>query len=382
MKVILVTYIFLFTISFLFSKENMKYYFFIISLTFSIIALFFVPDESMDLYRHYEYLDVLRDYGWKLAITVSPFGSSIVANLYFYLISFLGVNGLLPAITAFITYYLTLNRIYEVALKYNCSKANILLSTFYFISMLGYLSLISGIRSLLAFALFSYFLYIDLVENKKKILCWSIYIALSLFHSSVWVLLIFRVMLRFYNKFTRIAYIAFLTTWSLNIANIINFIDNFSNIKILQELQQKVSLYTVGGYFTDYSIRDSLIILIVICITFLFFLYTNRNQNKEMKSYFDYIILIIAFCIGSINYYRVFVSFVAVLYFLSPTYILLINHNPVFGFIRKQRCKHNKQYNSHNISLNYIFTLIIIEVSIYKLLILFKKEYLYMIFKL
>ena len=125
MIVIFLSYIFLFVISFLFTRKKINIYFFIVSLTFGIIAFFFVPDVSFDLYRHYAIIDIFRQYGWNMGVSNSEFPSLIIANGFLYLISFLPTKGFLPAITAFVTYYLLLNIIYKVAIRYDLAKKDI-----------------------------------------------------------------------------------------------------------------------------------------------------------------------------------------------------------------------------------------------------------------
>jgi hypothetical protein len=384
MIVIFLSYIFLFVISFLFTRKKINIYFFIVSLTFGIIAFFFVPDVSFDLYRHYAIIDIFRQYGWNMGVSNSEFPSLIIANGFLYLISFLPTKGFLPAITAFVTYYLLLNIIYKVAIRYDLAKKDILLAAFFFVSTLNYLGLISGIRNSLAFAIFTYFLYMDLVENRNKILCWIMYILLCFLHLSVLILLLFRIIVQFNNKFIRIIVMFFSLTWSLFLVNIVDIISRFSNLKIFYEFQQKIQIYGIDHQYNtySYSVAVPIIILIGVLITYIFFLHINKNKYIEMKVYFNYITLIITFCIGCINYYRLIVTFVSMLCFLSVTFIALLNRSNILKGKVKKIDNFNTMYKIKIRWTNCIFTLIIIGISMYSMFIYFKYQYSAVIFKI
>lgn len=380
MEIIIAAYIFLFLISFLFPRKRMKLYFFIISLTFAIIAFFFVPDVSFDLYRHYGVIDTFRKYGWNFGVITGEFPSLIIANGFFYLISFLPSNSFLPAITAFISYYALLNIIYKAAIKYNLNRKSMLLGAFFTVTTFNYLALMSGIRNWLAFSLFAYFLYIDLVENRRKVVCAIMYIALCFLHSSVWILVAFRIAAKFFNKLTSIIVIACLVGWSYYTNLIFYILNKFSNVKFINVLQDKISFYLVLPT-ENTTVKYQMISFIGIVIVFIYFIYFKGNNIKDMNTYFKFIILVIAFSFGSIKFYRVFISFVQLLCFLSPPCIMLMVSNLAAKFGKKEHSIY--RYKLRGIILrNYILTLFIIVISIYNMIYLFKFQYFAIIFKL
>lgn len=382
MEIILAAYIFLFLISFLFSRKKMKLYFFIISLTFAIIAFFFVPDVSFDLYRHYTVIDTFRKYGWNFGVITGEFPSLIIANGFFYLISFLPSNSFLPAITAFISYYALLNIINKAAIKYNLNRKSMLLGAFFTVTTFNYLALMSGIRNWLAFSLFAYFLYIDLVENRKKVVCAIMYVALCFLHSSVWILVAFRIAAQFFNKLTSIVVIACLVGWSYYTNLIFYILNKFSNVKFINALQDKISFYLVFPS-ENTTVKYQMISFIGIVLVFIYFIYLKGNSIKDMNRYFEFIILVIAFSFGSIKFYRVFISFVQLLCFLSPPCIMLMVNNFAIKSGKKKRSIYNARYKLQRIIWrNYILTLFIIVLSIYNMIYLFKFQYFVIIFKL
>mgnify|MGYP000846725944 FL=1 len=101
-----------------------------------------------------------------------------------------------------------------------------------------------------------------------------------------------------------------------------------------------------------------------------------------MKVYFNYITLIITFCIGCINYYRLIVTFVSMLCFLSVTFIALLNRSNILKDKVKKIDNFNTMYKIKIRWTNCIFTLIIIGISMYSMFIYFKYQYSAVIFKI
>lgn len=104
--------------------------------------------------------------------------------MYFYLISKLGNNNFLPAITIFLTYGSMLWVIWRFANFYKISKLYLFIGTFFLLSTYWYYDTCSGIRNGLAFAVAIFCLYFDLVE-KKKIFCIGYLVALGIHSAAV-----------------------------------------------------------------------------------------------------------------------------------------------------------------------------------------------------
>jgi hypothetical protein len=66
---------------------------------------------------------------------------------------------------------------------------------------MNYFYVVDVIRLYMAFAIMAYFLYIDIIEKKHRILCFSVYFILCYFHYAMLVFLLLRIVLIFTRKF-------------------------------------------------------------------------------------------------------------------------------------------------------------------------------------
>lgn len=323
MIILITELIFIFLFPFV-SKKNLKIYFFIVALIMSIISFHFDPPTDFDLYRHYENLENFRTYGWDFANSTRIFNSLPVYAIYFYLISLLPLNGFLPGITVFITYYLLFCLIYKIS-KYCCNVSKIyIMMTFIFVMFAtNYVYVVSSIRNLLALSIFSYFLFIDLVEQKNKVICFMVYIMLCLFHSSISVLLAFRILIYLYKKVTKVALKLIFLFWSFFLPIILDNINLFTG-QYFNILSQKIETYSAGDRYNLNVLLYNLVLVLIVAITIYIYIKKNKYKNNYSLQYVNYISLIIIFTLGSIKQYDLFIRMAAFIVFSSPYYILMV----------------------------------------------------------
>lgn len=190
---------------FLFPKKHIGWLFVALVIALSIMAYHAVPAETDDLRGYFNYLDRLREGGWPvfremMKNDVNDFGSLPTCGYYFFLISRLPNNGFLPGVTIFLAYgsmFLVLNK---AAKRFEISHWYLFVACFFLLATYYFYDICSGIRNGLGFTLFISIVYLELVENKNKWLCWAAYIILTGLHASMFLLLIIRLMLLFTNK--------------------------------------------------------------------------------------------------------------------------------------------------------------------------------------
>lgn len=90
-------------------RKHIKWLFLALVLALSVMAFFVKPLPTDDLMRYYDSLELLRkkSFAGYLNLQRSGYGNYDavpVCGMYFYLISKLGNNNFLPAITIFLTY--------------------------------------------------------------------------------------------------------------------------------------------------------------------------------------------------------------------------------------------------------------------------------------
>lgn len=314
-------------ISFFFFFCPQKYimqYFIIASLLLAALAFYYSPSQYEDLYYHYIMLDEFKTGGWSFILNTHWFERQPVFAIYVYFISLFPANGFLPAISIFLTYLFPFILIYKIAIKYNVKKIYIVFSFLFILCTMSYLGVMSGIRNMLAFSVFSYVLYVDLVEKKNKIVCFAIYIALCLLHTSVVTLVIFRLLLTIAKrKFFFIIIAIFSLLWPLFNIFIFKVLGLLKELEFFMVLDEQVKGYIGGGtqyVFSTASIRLISLVIILFCV--ILSMYMSRNIRNYPDKYFRYILLIIFFTAGGIFQYDIFVRMVCFLIFSSPFVLL------------------------------------------------------------
>ncbi len=302
-------------------QEFKKLYTFILFGLF-IISFTFIPSEDMDLYRHYLTLENFRNNGWEAVLNYYYFDSLPIYAIYFYIISQLKINAFLPGITAILVYgfcFLTINK---VSNKYNIAQKGESRALLCLLFTLNLLNVMSGIRNALAFSIFSYFIYIDLVERKKRILCWVIYFLLIFLHSSILMLIAFRILLLFYTKRTKIIFFICILFWNKFYVIIIYILSFFPSNPLNSLFLEQIEFYSNQDYIEFYQLIMNLGLLV--CISLAFYFFRKYIFLINFNIYNNYISLILFFTWGSISSYNLFIRLMIFLILNLPVYVLFI----------------------------------------------------------
>lgn len=311
--------------SFFCPKKIIIYYFIIAAFALSVLAFFYSPTQYADLFHHYLMLDEFKFYGWNYVVDTHYFQRQPIFAVYAYLISFFPFKGFLPAITVFLAYLFPFILINKISIKYNIKKEIIVLSFLFILFTMSYLGVMGGIRNMLAFSLFGYTLYSDLVEKKNKIICFTIYIALCLFHSSIVILVVFRLLVALTKK--RLSFFFLLVVsllWPLLSLYIIKILGLLKGVVFFSFLQEQVEGYINGGtqfVYSTASIRLLSLISIFSCLIFCIFM--QKYIKDYPDKYLRFFLITILFTIGGVFQYDLFVRMVCFLIFSSPFVILI-----------------------------------------------------------
>lgn len=331
MVVLFFTYIIFILTSKVF-KQDLKIYFIFTTLVLATLAFFYVPNHEADLTLAYEHLNAIREYGWKYILETQKwttyFNGLPTLQIYFYLISLLQLNNFLPCITVIIIYGLTLHRVYTISKVNNLSNNDAFKIGIFILLFFDFHGLVSGIRNLLAFSIFSYFLYIDLIENKNKILCWFMYLISFGIHSSCSILIIIRLLL--YIKLETVKVI--LIVLMIQLGNIIELLsevlNKYSGNFIISIIYMKFKSYTEGGnednmripYYYQLIINNRVILCISMIILILILWYKNNSirKNSLILVYFYICIFLLGIYLTPKVSYHVFVRYSNMLILLAP----------------------------------------------------------------
>ncbi len=322
-------------LGFLIPKKYMRIYMILASVGLSSLYFFFVPPVGYDLYRHYEVLHILRNNHLFSALSgalnqthealESYQQGSPVYLVYAYFISKLRIDQLLPVISSIIVYTSVSDIILMAAddIGEDIADWKVAFCFFFLLVMADYRTA-SGIRNMMAYALFAHVLYKDLVRNANKLYCFAAYIAIANIHNSVMILLTIRVLIELGRIVPKpVMAILALSAYSL-IDSILVFLTRFSNVPMIQPLILKINLYGFGGG-SNLVVSKSALRLIHIMIFLLLCLYCQRNiqHAKRFQKYGDVIILCGVFAIGSIRQVDIFLRSVIFIYFTLLPFLLL-----------------------------------------------------------
>ena len=322
-------------------KKYLKRYMLFSAVCISSLYFFFIPPVYYDLSSHYELLHILRQLDLKTVLSGTKnitnrmlseyIDSSKLYLIYAFLISKLENNAFLPVITGSIIYASVSSIISmsaeDVGKEIEGWKVSF---CFFFFLMLTDYRTVSGIRNMLAFSLFAYVLYHDLVRNAGKIWCFLAYFLLANLHTSIYLL----IAIRLFTSLSKIVpkwiimVVVFISQSFVDV--VMRFLTRMANVPLAHSLLGKMNIY-MGGGGTDFVLIRGVAHFILIAILTAVFLYVKKNQyvHKKFSHYGDFYLLLILFALGAIRQYDIFIRSYMVIVFLTFPFLLSFLKNTV-----------------------------------------------------
>lgn len=280
--------------------RNRKHFYVFYSIIFALIGFSFQPHLGDDLIREYENLEDIRRLGWEYFSTETikysdisnKFEGLYTSQLYYYLFSKLPVFNFLPAITLFIEYLLQFDLAEKCIKKADLGRNSAwLLFTFVLCTRETYM-MMSGIRNQLAFTIFCYFLYVELVEERHKVLCWVMYAFSCFMHQSAIVLLVCRIFLIVRNRKIKTIIAGLCLCWSYFLSGINWVLSKIPNSSFITSILYKINIYTVnnGGNANNIILRPiyaryMIAYLPILLLVIIIFIYQWKRNNALDKQY-------------------------------------------------------------------------------------------------
>lgn len=327
---------------FLIPQKYVGWLFFTTTLALAIMAFNCVPKETDDLSNYFWQLDTLRKGGWDTFQTMlkddnNHWGALPVCGYYFYLVSLLGNNGFLPAITIFVAYGAMFYVFYKASVRFAINKWYLFLCCVFALVTYWFYDLCSGIRNGLAFTLFTACVYQDVVEKKYRYLCYIGYALCIGLHSSTIVFAVMRLALVITKKHGS-KLISWLMVFSISIGgNILLWLGEHTDIAYLQLLSEKADK-NVGRFIGTGETTQVYVNLIVFFVTAIWSIYLSKyikdfNKGDEFKDFNKFYVILMFFVAGCVTSGLLFVRMVR---WVIPAICSL------FFMIGMQAC-HNKQ---------------------------------------
>ena len=279
----------------------------VIALAIGYVGFTFIPGPRNDLWNHFSVVKAYENLTWAQVLEREHYKAYPVAKAYFYGIAKIFHNEhFLPAITVFLAAILFSVTLRKCAKRFELPKRYEVTAYVYFLCAFNFFYLASNIRNHLAVAIFVFFLYMDMVEKKHRILCFAAYIATIYIHSSMVVFIILRLVLLIKNR-RLLFFTLFLTMfYTLFQDKIFEVLHNFIKLDILDTIEDKANEYASK----DYSVwivllRGSLTIAGQLLVIHSCWGYMHNN-NKSMIQYLHYTAAFTVFNAVSITNYWLF----------------------------------------------------------------------------
>lgn len=324
-------------------KTNFVFSISCIIFMFSFGSMFYNPSYSDDLYRIYSWISTIREYGLKEFFNIQPSYRVLwVASSYYKFISLLPWNQALPFLTIFLELTACMCVYRKFSLKYEIKNYYLYSGLLLFFSCWNFFSAASGIRNMLAFALFFLLLYLDLVEGKDTKKCYIGYIILCFLHVSVVILVGFRTLLFCRRqKETQLLIVSCLLLYSKALSLILQLFTKLGGIRIfalvVAQLNTLVTTSTQEVIFLKRNYIKIPLMISTLLVVLLFLKYfAKENIKLELFGFFSLYIALMG--IGSIYSYNLFSRL---------QYMALYMEIPIYCYMRqyiKVRVKNNLAY--------------------------------------
>lgn len=134
-----------------------------------IMAFFYKPYITADLYRTYGTIEFFSTMDFELFWNNFALDSGIpVARLLYWCVGKIGINALLPTFATFVCYSITFYIINKTREMYDISNKSVACVLFFIMSTSIYISVIGGIRMMLALCLIGFCFFRQTVEKKFR----------------------------------------------------------------------------------------------------------------------------------------------------------------------------------------------------------------------
>ena len=275
----------------------------------ALIAFQVVPRPGFDLYNYwygvlasYQKMPI-GDFMKQLADEVEP-----VVRIYFYIISKLPYWGFLSLINVGIVYGMIFWILWKISDRFSMSNNSFAVLVIWTIAVTPYYTVLGGIRYQLAFTIFAWAFYNETIEKHWTIQSWVIYVLTAMIHNSAIILLVLRIALLLYSRYTGMAVTVLIFIGCFAALPVVNLLSQVIDSPVLLQILDKGgSYYESGGSDLSWGNWVTAILMAICGIAAL--LETWRCHREADRKATGFLILLLAFCLGSITTSDVFARF-------------------------------------------------------------------------
>ncbi|MBE7018667.1 MAG: hypothetical protein E7413_02165 [Ruminococcaceae bacterium] len=165
------------------------------------MGFFYYPYITADLYRIYEAMEWYATFSFPQFYETLVVTSSVpTSRILFWLVGKTGIVELLPLISAILSYSLIFYILEKSSKRFHISRPNFAVTLFFLMSGSIYVSVIGGIRMMLALSIISFCFYRETVEKKKLPLHIPLYIIAVFMHDMALIVTAIRIVTSIFDK--------------------------------------------------------------------------------------------------------------------------------------------------------------------------------------
>lgn len=296
-----------------------------------LMAFFYKPYITADLYRVYMSMDFFATMDIKTFLhEIVMDRSNPAAKMLYWCIGKTGIRSLLPAFSAFVCYYLLFYVITKTSKIYSISNKNVACVLFFVMTTSMYISVIGGIRMMMALSMITFSFFRGTVEKKITVIDIFLYVLSLFIHLMSPICLgicVLTFLLDSHKKIARRIGYLFVTG-----AAVVFFAVCFSNTTrdIMGELYQGFVEYVLGDKYSDFweYIMGALIIMTLLILFKEFRHVRQKNDYKRICNYnlaaIICVIIALCFCFEFSIFYR-FGAQLAVIFAIPSMMVTLEN---------------------------------------------------------
>ena len=293
------------------------------------MAFFYKPYITGDLYRIYEQMTFFSamqfSYFWENYALTS---SVPIARVLFWCISKTGVNALLPVFSSFVCFSLIFHIINKTQKMFSVSKKNVAYVLFFVMTTSIYISVIGGIRMMLALAMITFSFFRGTVEKKVSFIDILIYLVSVFIHTTSVIVIGICVLVTIFDSKKRfLRRLGFI--FVVGIAGFV-FARNFNSI--INSVYLKFIDYVLGDRHSDMweYIMGTLIVIQLLVLLVEFHRLHKEEGLKDLRSYncamLWCVIIAVVFCFEFSIFYR-FAGHLAVIFSIPMMLVTLEKSN-------------------------------------------------------
>ena len=270
-----------------------------------IMAIFYEPYETADLYRIHGFIDYYSELNFDYFIENHVIGSSIpAATMLYYIVGKSSIDSLISIISVLVCYSSLFYTIRKSQEKYNISRENVAFTLFFLMITSAYMSVIGGIRMMIAISLIVLCFYREAVEGKFRLWHVFLYIVAALMHNMALFVIGIRFLAVIFNVAQKPKARFFSSVFIVGI--VIMFVLNFESIML--DVYEKALWYLYEDNYVDnweYLMGFLMIFLFIV----LLIRYLQFRKEERYKSLISYNFAMVFSAILSLVFYYQFSIF-------------------------------------------------------------------------